>query len=338
MRSGAVLPYTVMPGKSVEDEIAVGVLRGLKTGTRRRSRSAWSTPTTWSRANDVASAEPVVVRPGDTNARHAAARASPSRGRASQGVGARCLRADIAGARACRSSVRRLGGECRWLSSADGDLRTVDESAAGKCDEPVWVTVKGTERWSLRLAKRLPNGRYELRTRAVLRQRPGRGSLHASGQEPDPVPRAARRMSGAAFGRPDTRFALLCGGRSILAALLGAARSGVPRRALGGSAGRPGRAVAAAHGRRDLDVRVVEHDLPADAARREVHDGGARGHVLPAASWDEVNPPPTDTASAGTIDFQHTDTGLVNTNYQSSQPPPRFPILCASRHRLRQRR
>ena len=35
-------------------------------------------------------------------------------------------------------------------------------------------------------------------------------------------------------------------------------------------------------------------------------------------------------AAAGTIDFQHTDAGLVNLNYQSTQPPPQFPILCAS--------
>ena len=46
-------------------------------------------------------------------------------------------------------------------------------------------------------------------------------------------------------------------------------------------------------------------------------------------TWTEPDPPATETASAGTIDFQHTDTGLVNTNYSSSQPPPRFPILCA---------
>ena len=65
-------------------------------------------------------------------------------------------------------SIRRVGAGCRWLSSADGDLRTVDEDAAGKCAEPVWVTVKGTVRWSLRLKARLPKGRYELRTRAVL--------------------------------------------------------------------------------------------------------------------------------------------------------------------------
>ena len=108
----------------------------------------------------------MVVRPGDTNAR------TPLRGRsfsgrasrgAAVGVSARTLRV-----RRVQISIRRLGAECRWLSSGDGDLRTVDEDVAGKCADPVWVTVKGTERWSLRLKERLPKGRYELRTRAVL--------------------------------------------------------------------------------------------------------------------------------------------------------------------------
>jgi hypothetical protein len=64
--------------------------------------------------------------------------------------------------------------------------------------------------------------------------------------------------------------------------------------------------------------------------RVEKYTLSARAGTSFRLRWDEVNPPPTDTASTGTIDFQHTDTGLVNTNYQSSQPPPRFPILCAS--------
>jgi hypothetical protein len=46
--------------------------------------------------------------------------------------------------------------------------------------------------------------------------------------------------------------------------------------------------------------------------------------------WDEIELGPYDTAASGTIDFKHTDAGLVNLNYQSTQPPPQFPILCAS--------
>ncbi|MDA0181621.1 hypothetical protein OJ997_15050 [Solirubrobacter phytolaccae] len=167
LRSGAVKPYSVAPGKSVEDEISVGVLRGLKTGTKAPLSFRVVDADDVAAANDLASSEPVVVKPGDTNARTPVRGISFS-GRATKGT-ARFVSARTLRVARVQIAVRRLGGECRWLSSARGDLRTVDESDAGKCDEPVWITVKGTERWSLRLAKRLPKGLYELRTRAVLR-------------------------------------------------------------------------------------------------------------------------------------------------------------------------
>ena len=46
--------------------------------------------------------------------------------------------------------------------------------------------------------------------------------------------------------------------------------------------------------------------------------------------WNEVDPPANEQAQSGTMDFRHTEAGLVNLNYQSTQPPPQFPILCAS--------
>src|SRR4051794_9206338 len=46
--------------------------------------------------------------------------------------------------------------------------------------------------------------------------------------------------------------------------------------------------------------------------------------------WNEPNPPADQTASSGTMDFRNTDAGLINLSYQSTQPPPEFPILCAS--------
>ena len=45
--------------------------------------------------------------------------------------------------------------------------------------------------------------------------------------------------------------------------------------------------------------------------------------------WQEPDAPPQSTPSAGTMDFQHTDAGLVNLNYQSTPPPVQYPILCA---------
>ena len=46
--------------------------------------------------------------------------------------------------------------------------------------------------------------------------------------------------------------------------------------------------------------------------------------------WAEEGLGDYDSAGSGTIDFQHTDAGLVNLNYQSTPPPPQFPILCAT--------
>ena len=46
--------------------------------------------------------------------------------------------------------------------------------------------------------------------------------------------------------------------------------------------------------------------------------------------WQEDGPNDYDILGSGTIDFQHTDAGLVNLNYQSTPSPPQFPILCAT--------
>src|SRR4051812_26376082 len=46
--------------------------------------------------------------------------------------------------------------------------------------------------------------------------------------------------------------------------------------------------------------------------------------------WDEPVAPDGALPGAGVVDFQHTDAGLVNLSYQSTVPPPAFPILCPS--------
>ena len=46
--------------------------------------------------------------------------------------------------------------------------------------------------------------------------------------------------------------------------------------------------------------------------------------------WEEIETGPYETPSQGTMDFRHDNSGLVNLNYQSTQPPPQFPVLCAS--------
>lgn len=46
--------------------------------------------------------------------------------------------------------------------------------------------------------------------------------------------------------------------------------------------------------------------------------------------WTEPDPAASDAPSLGAMDFQQTEAGLVNVNYQSTAPPPQFPILCAA--------
>src|SRR4051794_35365732 len=48
------------------------------------------------------------------------------------------------------------------------------------------------------------------------------------------------------------------------------------------------------------------------APRTEQYALTARAGTSFRLTWTELNPPATETPSTGTIDFQHTDTGLVN--------------------------
>jgi hypothetical protein len=66
------------------------------------------------------------------------------------------------------------------------------------------------------------------------------------------------------------------------------------------------------------------------AARTERYWLQARVGATFRIRWQELGARPQDAPSAGTMDFQHTDAGLVNLNYQSTPPPQQFPILCAA--------
>ena len=44
---------------------------------------------------------------------------------------------------------------------------------------------------------------------------------------------------------------------------------------------------------------------------------------------DGLDNPAAAAATAGTVSFQDTSSGVVNTNWTSNPPPPDFPILCA---------
>jgi hypothetical protein len=64
--------------------------------------------------------------------------------------------------------------------------------------------------------------------------------------------------------------------------------------------------------------------------RKERYSIQARSGTAFRLRWEEFELGPYDAPAAGTIDYKHTDAGVVNLNYQSTQPPPQFPILCAS--------
>jgi hypothetical protein len=65
------------------------------------------------------------------------------------------------------------------------------------------------------------------------------------------------------------------------------------------------------------------------APRREQYTLQSRFGTAFRLRWQEPDPPAASVPSTGTMDFQHTDGGLVNLNYQSTPPPVQFPILCA---------
>ncbi|HET6551744.1 MAG TPA: hypothetical protein VFG79_24970 [Solirubrobacter sp.] len=64
--------------------------------------------------------------------------------------------------------------------------------------------------------------------------------------------------------------------------------------------------------------------------RRELYTIQSRAGTAFRIRWQEQDPSPDTTPSAGTMDFQETDAGLANLTYQSSQPPPQFPVLCVT--------
>jgi hypothetical protein len=65
-------------------------------------------------------------------------------------------------------------------------------------------------------------------------------------------------------------------------------------------------------------------------ATHEHYTVSKRSGISFELSWKQTDARSGTTPAAGFMDFQQSDFGLVNTNYQSTQPPSQFPILCAS--------
>ena len=68
----------------------------------------------------------------------------------------------------------------------------------------------------------------------------------------------------------------------------------------------------------------------APTPRTERYFVQSRSGTLFRIRWDQTDAPPDSQPAQGTMDFRHTEAGLVNVNYQSTPPPPEFPVLCAS--------
>lgn len=64
--------------------------------------------------------------------------------------------------------------------------------------------------------------------------------------------------------------------------------------------------------------------------KKERYTLQSRAGTLFRVRWEQIETPEGEQPSQGTMDFRQTEAGLVNVNYQSTQPPPTYPVLCAS--------
>ena len=167
VRSGVSTPVSIGAGRQITDEIDVGIVKGTKSGTKPVLAFQAQSAEDVSMANNSVLSTPVIVRPGDTNIRKPSTAGRVFRGTSTAGAAKGVSKKTLAVKRV-EIAIQQTGKDCVWLSSVAGDLRTKDAGAGGKCDEKVWVPVRGTKAWRIELRKKLPKGRYTLFSRAVL--------------------------------------------------------------------------------------------------------------------------------------------------------------------------
>ena len=241
------------------------------------------------------------------------------------------------GSRSRSARAARAAAGCRRRA---GNLRTVDD-----CGEPVWVEAEGTRRWELALAKALPRGRYTLRSRAILANGVARAtsrraiatwcgsacaeSLHGLGGR---IGRLSRRPRA---GLTDARFASMRRAtRTCFAAIFlclcfcAAARADINDPA--------DQWLPSSDGAEWVYAWTNSDYSPPPRTERYVVQ--SRAGTAFRLRWEEVGAGPFDTPSAGTIDFRNSDAGLVNLNYQSTQPPRAVPDPVRERDLVRQQR
>ena len=225
-----------------------------------------------------------------------------------------------------RRAARRAGlplARGRVRPPAQGGERQVLRQGVAEGEGPAGLAARAARRAAERPLRRLLARGHRLRL--------PRGALHRPRSQQDQLQGVVMRgMSSRSEGTTGLRRSmarlLLLGPLAAAAALL---------------IGAPGAALAAG----DLDDTANQWLPRADGAewvyawsntdfsptpRLEQVRVQARAGTSFRLRWDEIGTGPYDTPASGTIDFKHTDAGLVNLNYQSTQPPPQFPILCAS--------
>ena len=164
---GASKPYSIDRGRSVSDDVNLGVKRGTKVGrkvTLRVRTTSFDDDVVSS--NDSIKLTARVVGVGDTRVSRAGA--STISGTAKNGkAGAKQDRKGVRLAKA-EVAVRRLGRGCRWLSGKKAHFTTRKLAKGAACTPRGWQAASGKRSWRLSM-RLLPAGRYVVYSRAVTR-------------------------------------------------------------------------------------------------------------------------------------------------------------------------
>jgi hypothetical protein len=116
-------------------------------------------------AGDALAITAPVVRVGDSRIARAGRRRVSGSATRGGGAASRARRR----VRRVEVAVRRLGRGCAWLAASGALRRRSGVSDAACAAHPVWLRARGKRRWSLRLPRALPAGRYVALSRATIR-------------------------------------------------------------------------------------------------------------------------------------------------------------------------
>jgi hypothetical protein len=157
--------YTIPPARSVTDEAVLTLKANARVGKRASLHVAARSKDEAARDNDSVEIRPLVLGVGDSAIRSRSARLVTGTAKGARGPDKAALRRLVR----VEVSIKRIAGtkkkpSCSWLRSSKS--RALSRRS---CASAVWVRASGTSRWRLRLSRALPAGRYEIRSRAVIR-------------------------------------------------------------------------------------------------------------------------------------------------------------------------